>query len=92
MATVTLTWDAPNSGGAVEHYKVYRKAGAGHTPAAVKASPDATFPKTVTDINSRTYPDTSLASQAGVHCWVVTAANNGGAQESAPSNVTSLDV
>lgn len=84
MATVTLTWQAPASGGSVASYKVYRKAGAGHTAAAVKLPAN----QIAANISSSTttFADTTLASNSGAHCWVVTAVNTGG--ESDPSNVT----
>jgi len=79
MATVTLTWRAPNSGGAVEQYKVYRLAGTTTSESAVKGG------SLLTTVSSSTltYADTSLASGAGAHSYTVTALNNGGAQESA---------
>tara|TARA_R110002012_G_scaffold167304_2_gene330796 strand:+ start:2643 stop:2924 length:282 start_codon:yes stop_codon:yes gene_type:complete len=93
MATITLEWDPPTTGGPVNTYKVYRRIGTSLTSADVKATPDSGFPIDVApDPNSakQTYADTPLASTAGAHCWVVTAWNAGG--ESDPSNVTEENV
>ena len=85
MATVTLTWDAPNSGGPVENYNVYRLAGNSTSESDIKAG------SLLTTVNSstRTYADTTLASGAGAYSYTVTASNLGGAQESAGAFPTS---
>jgi hypothetical protein len=89
MATITLEWDPPITGGPVTNYKVYRRIGSSLSSADVKLTPDSGFPIDVNpdaNLAKQTYADTSLASTAGAHCWVVTALNAGG--ESDPSNVT----
>lgn len=87
MATVTLTWLAPNSGGPVVNYKVYRKPGSGLTEAQVKTGTllSGTVSSAVTS-----FDDTSLSSGAGDHCWTVSAVNSGG--ESAGATPTHEDV
>lgn len=83
MATVTLTWQAPNSGGPVANYKVYRLASASNSESAVKAG------SLLTTVSSSTltYADTSLSSGAGAHSYTVSAVNTGG--ESAGATPTS---
>lgn len=93
MATVTLTWNAPASGGPVTHYKIYRKAGSSaQTEAVIRANPDSGFPiqKTVAEVSSGsgfTYDDTTLSSGDGHHCWTVTAEGPGGESTAGATSV-----
>jgi len=86
MATVTLTWQAPNSGGPVANYKVYRLAGTSTSESAVKAGSLLT---TVSS-STRTYADTTLASGAGAHSYTVTALNTGGESAGATPTTQTL--
>jgi len=86
MATVTLTWQAPNSGGPVANYKVYRLAGTSTSESAVKAGSLLT---TVAS-STRTYADTTLASGAGAHSYTVTALNTGGESAGATPTTETL--
>lgn len=80
MATVTLTWNPPESGGSVTSYEVFRRAGTDHQPADIISSPDTGFPETVAPVSgsSQTYTDTTLSISAGDYCWTVRAKNGGG--------------
>ena len=81
MATVTLNWNAPLSGGPVDSYKIYRKQGTNQTESAIRAYPDSGFPveRTKSALTSGTgyqYQDTTLSSGDGSYCWTVTALNS----------------
>ena len=75
MATVTLNWSAPASGGPVASYKVYRLAGTSTSESAVKAG---TVIAPSISSSTTTFADTTLASGAGAHSYTVTAVNTGG--------------
>ena len=75
MATVTLTWSPPNSGGAVATYKVYRLAGTHSSESAVKGG---TVLTSSLSSSTRTFDDTTLISGSGAHSYTVTAVNAGG--------------
>jgi hypothetical protein len=87
MATVTLTWQPPTSGGPVENYKVYRKAGSGLTEADVKTGTLLTSSLSSSD---RTFDDTTLSSGAGAHSYTVSAINAGGESAGAPPTTETL--
>jgi hypothetical protein len=87
MATVTLTWQAPASGGPVDNYKVYRVLGATTDQATVKAG---TVLTSSLSSSTFTYDDTSLSSGAGAHSYTVTAVNTGGESAGATPTTQTL--
>jgi len=89
MATVTLTWDAPQSGtgGPVANYKVYRKQGSGFTEAQVKTG---TLLTGTLSSSTRTFDDTTLSSGAGAHTYTVSAINTGGESAGAAPKTETL--
>lgn len=87
MATVTLTWQAPASGGPVANYKVYRKQGSGLTEAQVKTG---TLLSGTLSSSTLTYDDTSLSSGAGAYTYTVSASNTGGESAGATPTTETL--
>jgi hypothetical protein len=87
MATVTLTWDAPSSGGPVANYKVYRKQGSGFTEAQVKTG---TLLTGTLSSSTRTFDDTTLSSGAGAYTYTVSASNAGGESAGATPETETL--
>ena len=87
MATVTLTWDPPSSGGPVANYKVYRKAESGLTEADVKTG---TLLTSSLSSSTFTYDDTTLSSNDGAHTYTVTAINAGGESAGATPTTETL--
>lgn len=87
MATVTLTWTAPASGGPVATYKVYRLAGTSTSESAVKGG---TVLASSLSSSTTTFNDTTLASGAGAHSYTVTAVNAGGESAGATPTTETL--
>ncbi len=87
MATVTLTWAAPASGGPVVNYKVYRLQGTSTSESAVKAGTAL-----VSNLSSSTLPydDTTLSSGAGAYSYTVSAVNAGGESAGATPTTQTL--
>ena len=92
MATVTLTWNPPATGGPVTNYEVFRKQGTAIAPADIISSPDTGFPVTVPPVsgNQQTHIDNSLSSGAGDYCWTVRAVNAGGESAGATPTTQTL--
>ena len=87
MATVTLTWQEPASGGPVDNYKVYRVSGTTTDQATVKAG---TVLTSSLSSSTLTYDDTSLSSGAGAHSYTVAAVNAGGESAGATPTTQTL--
>ena len=90
MATITLTWQKNTSGGTPTNYKIYRRIG-DHEEAAVKLTPDATFPVTQAHVDAnatQTWDDTNAASQSE-YSYTVTAVDQSGVETAPADNETS---
>jgi hypothetical protein len=77
MATVTLNWLIPQSGGPVDSYNVYRVAQE-ETTASVIVDPVNKINSAPLPNTPRTYVDDSVSSGDGVYSYTVTAVNEGG--------------
>ena len=77
MANITLSWNAPSTGGSVADYKIYRKAGSHTDAATITGGHDTSFPVTEPVSNGTTYQDTT-ATLGSTYSYTVVAANAAG--------------